>query len=150
MLLIMTTQQGSSLMKIKNSLSPAMQRYLVIGVSVYLFELLVIVAAQTLGTSAVVAVGLSFWLGLLVSFGLQKIITFGDKRLHHKVLIPQLIAFGLLVLFNFGFTVLVTGLLSPPLPAVLTRTVALGITTIWNFYLYKTRIFKTADEPAVY
>jgi putative flippase GtrA len=123
------------------------QRYLFIGVSVYALELVIIVIAQRLGASAVVAVGLSFWLGLIVSFVLQKLVTFGDKRLHHRVLLPQVMAFSLLVLFNFGFTILVTKLLSPTIPAVLTRTLALGITTIWNFYLYKTRIFKTDGEP---
>jgi putative flippase GtrA len=117
------------------------QRYLVIGVSVYLFELLVIVAAQALGANSVLAVGISFWLGLLASFGLQKVITFGDKRTHYRVLLPQLAAFSLLVLFNFGFTLLFTKLLEDTLPAVWCRTLALGITTIWNFYLYKTRIF---------
>jgi putative flippase GtrA len=124
-----------------------MRRYLVIGVSVYLFELLIIVVAQWLGANNVMAVGLSFWLGLIVSFTLQKIVTFEDKRTHHKVLIPQLVAFSLLVLFNFGFTLLVTQLFIDILPAVAARTIALGITTIWNFYLYKTRIFKTNDSP---
>jgi putative flippase GtrA len=123
-------------------------RYLIIGVSVYIFELVVIFAAQALGASAILAVGLSFWLGLLVSFFLQKLVTFGDRRMHHRILIPQLIAVALLVLFNFGFTLAVTKLLQNVLPAVATRTLALGITTIWNFYLYKTRIFKT-DAPVV-
>lgn len=123
-------------------LSPELKRYLVIGISVYIFELVVIVVAQSAGASAVEAVGLSFWLGLIVSFLLQKLVTFGDKRMHHKVLIPQVIAFSLLVVFNFGFTVLVTKLLASFVPAVATRTLALGITTLWNFYLYKTRIFK--------
>ncbi len=123
------------------------RRYLIIGGSVYLLELLVIVIAQALGASAALAVGLSFWLGLLVSFGLQKFVTFGDKRRRRQVLLPQVIAFSLLVLFNFGFTLLVTSWLSPPIPAVITRTLALGITTIWNFYLYKTRIFKTSTNP---
>ncbi|MDB5170661.1 MAG: hypothetical protein JWO35_355, partial [Candidatus Saccharibacteria bacterium] len=58
---------------------------------------------------------------------------------------PQIVAFSLLVLFNFSFTVFVTSLLEDTLPAVATRTLALGITTIWNFYLYRTRIFKTGD-----
>ena len=123
------------------------RRYLVIGGSVYLLELVVIVVAQGLGTSAVVAVGLSFWTGLVVSFGLQKIVTFGDKRLHHRVLLPQIIAYSLLVLFNFGFTIVVTKLLISVIPAVATRTLALAITTLWNFYLYRTRIFKTDDNP---
>jgi putative flippase GtrA len=118
-------------------------RYIIIGVSVYLFEMLVIVVAQQLGASAVLAVGLSFWLGLIVSFTLQKIVTFHDHELHHRVLIPQILAFSVLVLFNFGFTLLVTKLLSPPVPAVIARTIALAITAIWNFYLYKRHIFRT-------
>ncbi|HYH36439.1 MAG TPA: PIG-L family deacetylase [Candidatus Saccharimonadales bacterium] len=124
------------------------RRYLVIGISVYAFELLVIVAAEALGAGSVGAVALAFWLGLLVSFGLQKIVAFGDKRLRYKVLIPQLAAFSLLVLFNFGFTVMLTKLLDDYLPAVWCRTIALGLTTIWNFYLYKTRIFNWKGKPA--
>lgn len=125
-----------------NWLSPALKRYLVVGVAVYVFELTVIVVAETLGASGVQAVGLSFWLGLLLSFGLQKVVTFGDRRLHHRIVLPQLVAYSLLVLFNFSFTVAFTALLTPALPAVICRTGTLGITTLWNFYLYKTRIFK--------
>lgn len=123
-------------------------RYLVIGGLVYLFELIVIVAAQWLGAGALVAVALSFWLGLTLSFILTKFVTFGDKRTHHKILIPQIVAVGLLVLFNFGFTLLVTRLLEDIVPPTISRTIALAITTLWNFYLYKTRIFKT-DEPVI-
>src|ERR1700685_3036358 len=88
------------------------QRYLVIGVGVYAFELLAIVIAQALGASSIVAVGISFWIGLIISFSLQKTIAFRDNRLHHRVLIPQIVAFSGLVLFNFGFTLLLTKLLS--------------------------------------
>lgn len=122
-------------------------RYLIIGGSVYLIELALIFIAQAAGSSAIVAVGLSFWIGLLISFALQKLITFSDKRMHHKVLVPQVLAFSLLVIFNFGFTVLVTKLLADTIPAVICRTLALGVTTIWNFYLYKTRIFKSGQVP---
>lgn len=121
-------------------------RYLIVGGSVYAFELAVIVVAQWWGATAVWAVAISFCLGTAVSFLLQKLVTFGDKRMHHRIVIPQLIATVLLVLFNLGFTVLVTKLLSPPVPAVVTRTLALLVTTLWNFYLYRTRIFKNATE----
>jgi putative flippase GtrA len=121
-------------------------RYLIIGVSVYIFELAVIFVAQWMGAGPVLAVGLSFWLGLIVSFILTKFVTFGDKRMHHRIIIPQLIAVTLLVLFNFGFTLLITKLLAHVLPPYLTRTLALGITTIWNFYLYRTRIFKSPGD----
>ena len=117
-------------------------RYVVVGGCTYAFELAVIVLAQHEGVSAVWSVALSFWLGLLVSFVLQKLITFGDRRTHHRVVLPQLGAFSALVMFNFGFTVLMTKLLQHVMPIVAVRTLALGITTIWNFYLYKTRIFR--------
>jgi putative flippase GtrA len=121
-------------------------RYLVIGGTVYVFELAVIVLAQAYGATPTWAVAISFCLGTAVSFFMQKLITFGDTRMHHRVLIPQLVATTLLILWNLGFSVLVTKLLQHHLPAVATRTIALLITTIWNFYLYKTRIFKNADE----
>lgn len=137
------------LAKIQALLARPGYRYLLVGGSVYVFELLVIVVAQWLGASAVWAVAISFCLGTLVSFLLQKLVTFGDKRMHHRILVPQLIATILLVLWNLGFSVLVTKLLQNHLPAVATRTLALLVTTIWNFYLYKTRIFKTGNLPIV-
>ena len=123
-------------------------RYLIIGGSVYLFELLVIVIAQRHGYSAYLAITLSFWLGLILSFILQKVVTFQDKRLHRKVLIKQIISYMILIVFNYGFTLLVTKLLVAHLSLVIIRTIALAMTTVWNYYLYKTRIFKT-DEPLV-
>ncbi len=116
-------------------------QYLLVGGGVYLLEVLIIITAQRLGVSGVLAVGMAFWIGLVVSFGLQKLVTFGDKRLHHTIVLRQITLVALLVLFNFGFTVLVTELLIGLVPAVICRTMALGITTVWNFYLYKTRIF---------
>ncbi len=121
-------------------------RYLIVGGSVYLFELAVIVDVQSLGASAVWAVAVAYCLGTTLSFFMQKLVTFGDKRMHHKVLIPQMIATALLIVWNLAFSVVVTKLLQHHLPAVVTRTIALAITTIWNFYLYKTRIFKTGAE----
>lgn len=122
-------------------LNSAKGRYLIVGGTVYVLELIVIVVASHVGAKPVLAVALSFWIGLCVSFVLQKVFTFGDRRTHHKILIPQLVAVSLLVLWNFGFTILVTRLLTSLNPTI-TRTIALLITTIWNFYLYQTRIFK--------
>jgi putative flippase GtrA len=109
-----------------NRLSELMKRpgvrYIMVGGSVYVLELIVILVALRLGATAVEAVALSFLIGLIVSFLLQKLFTFGDKRMHHKIIVPQMIAVTLLVLFNLGFTVLVTKLLQNALPAVVTRT----------------------------
>lgn len=138
---------SSQLNRIRKFLATPFGRYLVIGGGVYLFELFVIFTAQKLGASPLLAVGLGFWSGLVVSFVLTKFVTFRDKRTHHKILISQILAVGLLVVFNFSFTLLVTHLLIGIVPAAVSRTLALGITTLWNFYLYKTRIFQT-DAPA--
>ncbi len=127
--------------RLKELLKNPTARYLIVGGSVYVLELVIIVVALRLGATPVQAVTLSFLIGLVVSFMLQKLFTFGDIRMHHKVVIPQVIAVVLLVLFNLAFTLVVTELLQHVLSAVATRTLALGITTIWNFYLYKTRIF---------
>ncbi len=119
-------------------------RYIVVGGSVYVFELLVIFVALRMGASSLLAVGLSFWLGLMASFALQKFFTFGDKRMRRTILLSQIITVTALVLFNFGFTLLVTHVTSSFMPAFVSRTLALGVTTLWNFYLYKTRIFKVS------
>lgn len=127
----------------------AFMRYLVVGGSVYVFEMAVIVIAEWLGATAVWSVTISYALGTLLAFILQKFVTFGDKRVHHRILIPQLLATCALVAWNLLFTVMLTKLFENVLPTVITRTVAIGITTLWNFYIYKTSIFK-GEENLVY
>lgn len=126
---------------------PETRNYLIIGIIVYGIEVLTIYVAEFLGAGAIVSVATSFWIGLLFSFFLQKVITFGDHRFGKKVLPKQFFLTVILVVFNFFFTLLVTKLLDRDMSAIFTRTIALGITTIWNFYLYKTRIFK--NEPLI-
>jgi putative flippase GtrA len=135
--------------KLKAALHDPFGRYLIIGFSVYVFELVVIYTAQRAGANPVLAVGLSFWLGLMVSFALQKLVTFRDRRMHHRIVLTQLLAVTGLVIFNFGFTLLVAQALRHLVPAPVSRTIALGVTTIWNFYLYKTRIFTSSDDPII-
>lgn len=106
-----------------------------------MLEIIIIVLATRAGISDVIAVAISFWVGLAVSFLLQKFVTFGDARTQRRVLSAQVAAVLVLVLWNFSFTIVLTKLLLPIAPTI-TRTLALLITTLWNYYLYKTRIFK--------
>lgn len=135
--------------KLRSMLSTTTGRYITVGGLVYLLELVVIWLSETLGASSLVAVGVSFWIGLVASFLLQKLFTFGDKRTQRKVLLSQIIAVSLLVMFNFGFTLLITKLFASTLTTFGARTVALAITVIWNFYLYKTHIFRVGKEPII-
>lgn len=111
----------------------------------YVLELIVIVLAEKAGAGPVVAVGIAFWLGLITSFLLQKFVSFRDRRTQSKVLVSQIVATTALVLFNFSFTISVVAVFDTVLPAVVIRTLALGLTTLWNYYLYKTRIFNSAS-----
>lgn len=130
--------------------SKTLKRYILIGLTVYAFELLVLIVADWQGASPLLAVSLSFWLGLIVSFLLQKLVTFKDKRMHKKIVVVQFLAACVLVLWNYLFTLAVTSLLKNVLPPAVTRTLALGTTTIWNFYIYKTRVFKNSHtDPLV-
>lgn len=124
-------------------------RYLAVGGSVYLLELFIITLAQKAGWAPFWVVTTSFWIGLITSFILQKIVTFQDRRMHRQVVFAQIIAIGLLVLLNYSFTVAATSLLAAFLPVAVIRTIVLAITTIWNYYLYKTRIFNT-DRETIY
>lgn len=126
-------------------------RYLFVGGTVYVLEMAIIVLATRRGESGTVAVTFAYVIGLVVSFFLQKIVTFGDKRMHHRIVFAQAAVVTVLVLWNWLFTLMVTRFLAGILPATMTRTLALLITTIWNFYLYKTRIFRVSKpkKPAI-
>ena len=137
------------ILKVQKFLSTPFGRYLIIGGSVYIFELAVIFTIKQLGASDVLAVGVSFWSGLVISFLLQKVFTFEDKRAQFHIVIRQVAAVSILVLINFSFTLMVAKLLEHTVPAIISRTIALAITTMWNFYIYKTRIFRN-DTPLLF
>lgn len=132
--------------KIKKYSQNTLHRYLVIGGSVYLLEMIIILTSQKLGASPVTAVGVGFWVGLVVSFLLTKFVTFSDNRKNTKVVLSQAVAYGALVLFNFLFALLVAKIFVNILPAVASRTISLIITTIWNYFLYKRHIFTKYTE----
>ena len=120
------------------------RRYIAVGLVVYAVELLCIYVYRQFSQNTTAAVAVSFWVGFVLSFLLQKFVAFQDNRTQKGLIGTQFTAYFLLVVFNFGFTILITRALDSVAPIYLTRTFALGITTIWNFYLYKTRIFAKA------
>jgi putative flippase GtrA len=127
------------------ALSAETRRYLVIGVSVYGYEVAIILLLQWLRFSGVFAVSVSFWSGLFVSFLLQKIVTFRDHRRHHAIIIRQILVYSLLIVWNYCFTIAFTRIFENYIPPTVCRTIALGISTLWNFYLYKTKIFNVSE-----
>lgn len=127
---------------LKSLLRTKIFRYVLIGGSAYVIEIATILAAQRLGANSVAAVALSFWIGFVYTFILQKFFTFDDNRTGGKIIASQASMVAALVILNFVFTISVTVVLQHWLPAMVIRTVAVALTTVWNFYLYKTRVFK--------
>lgn len=112
-------------------------RYVLAGVLAYAVELLSILGmSHFLHFSAELATACGFWIGLPTSFLLQKIFAFKDYEKGIKTISKQLGAYALLVAFNYAFTLVVVALL-PESWLIFSRTLALVITTLWNFAFYR-------------
>jgi putative flippase GtrA len=117
-------------------------RYLFVGGFSYVIEIAVLYSANhILQLSAAVSVTISFWVGFIVAYILQKIVAFQNKEKSRKAVTKQLIGYGLLVLWNYGFTLIVVELFHTSVSVIVLRTIVIAITTIWNYVLYK-KLFK--------
>lgn len=122
-------------------------RYVFVGGTSYAIELallLSLVHVFQLGTGLAVSIG--FWAGLVISFLLQKFFAFGDKDTKIQRLTIQSFAYALLVIVNYSFTLLFVHILAPIIGLFIARTLALIITTGWNYIVYKKLIF--TKEPS--
>ena len=117
-------------------------RYIIVGGTSYAIELSVLLLlVHVLHFNTTLAVSIGFWLGLVVSFLLQKFLAFKNTDTRAKRLTIQTVYYALLVLFNYGFTLLFVHLLEPFIDLSIARTLALIITTAWNYIIYKKVIF---------
>lgn len=117
-------------------------RYLFVGGSSYVIELSVLLGLVSFASLSVsAATAIAYWIGLLMAFGLQKIVAFQDYRRELRWLTRQGLLFGLLTLWNWFFTVLFVNLW-PDDMVVWSRSLALVIMSGWNFIIYKKIIFK--------
>jgi len=113
-------------------------RYLFVGGFSFVIEIAILyVLNNVLHLSATVSVAISFWVGFIVAYLLQKIVTFQNKEKTKRAIAKQLVGYTLLVLWNYGFTLLVVHLFQERLPVELLRTIVIAITTVWNYGLYK-------------
>lgn len=110
------------------------------GVS-YAIELsILLILHKTIGYSVEIATALAFWTGLLSSFILQKLLAFGDYEKTIRTISRQVGRYSLLVGFNYLFTLSFVALF-PSKFIIITRTIALVLTTLWNYVIYKNFIF---------
>jgi putative flippase GtrA len=124
-------------------------KYIIVGLCSYLIEIATLYSLKhLLGFSAVASVAISFWIGFIVAFTMQKLITFKGPN-QTKTVVHQLILYILLVIFNYLFTILITVLLKNLLNVIVIRTFAIIVITSWNFIIYNKYIFnsKTKNDP---
>lgn len=116
-------------------------RYVIAGGLSYAIELfLIILLARSFGLSDSTSVAIAFWFGLTIAFVLQKLFAFKDKAA--KFATSQAALYTVLVMFNYLFTVSLVFMLSNLMDVAISRTIALLITTVWNYFIYKKVIFK--------
>ena len=116
--------------------------YIIVGGTSYAIELSVLLLlVHVLHFNTTLAVSIGFWLGLVISFLLQKFLAFKNTDTRARRLTIQTVYYALLVLFNYGFTLLFVHLLEPFIDLSIARTLALIITTAWNYVIYKKVIF---------
>lgn len=116
-------------------------RYLFVGGTSYVFELSSLLLIFHFSGSRTLAAAISFWIGFLLAFVLQKIVAFKDYNKETKVLTRQSTYYILLNCWNYLFTVGFVSLF-PDKHLVVSRTVALVMMSAWNFVIYKKFIFK--------
>lgn len=113
-----------------------------VGGTSYLIELLCIYIIRFFTHNDLLAIGISFWVGLVVSFLMQKLIAFKNNVSKGRQIAKQSITYGLLVCINYTFTLWFSWLFSPIVGVLVARTAALAATTTWNYFVYKHIIFK--------
>ncbi|HEY8992728.1 MAG TPA: GtrA family protein [Candidatus Microsaccharimonas sp.] len=121
-------------------------RYLFVGGFSYVIEIATLYSFnQLLHVSATISVTISFWVGFIIAYTLQKLITFQNKEKSRKALTKQLIGYSLLVLWNYAFTLLVVELFHASVSVIILRTIVIAITTVWNYFLYK-KLFRVTEQ----
>lgn len=118
-------------------------RYIVVGACAYTAEMSSLYGLINVANfTPLTAVAVSFWIGFIVAFTLQKLITFKNYENKPRALVRQLVLYGVLVIWNYGFTLVLIALLTPMLSAFVARTGAIVIIASWNFVIYR-HIFKS-------
>ena len=113
-------------------------RYLLVGGLSYLIEMGCLVGLRNgLGLGATLSVAISFWIGFVVAYILQKFIAFQNHDRSKQVIAKQLVGYSLLVGWNYIFTLVVVGVFEQYASVFLLRTIIIIITTLWNYAIYR-------------
>ena len=128
--------------RLSKRLNNSHTKYIISGISAFLAEYVTFIGLYYLiHKNLIVINALSFIIGLTVSFTLNKKWVFhGDHVTRSEV---QLISYFLLACLNLLVsTLLISLLLSLGIYEYMSKFIAIIFIAIWNFYIFKTIIFK--------
>jgi len=121
-------------------------RYLVVGSIAYLVEMgTLYLLVHEVKISPVKSVAISFWVGLVVAFILQKWVAFENHIRQATALVNQLVIYGILVAWNYIFTLLAVKLFVHSASVYVIRTFAILVITSWNYVVYRA-LFRDTQE----
>lgn len=120
-------------------------RYLFVGGSTFVIDLsLLVLLHGSLNMDLVVATSIAYWASILYNFTFNRWWTFSaseNKKLHR-----HLLAYILLLGFNYVFTVAFVKLSSMVINYALAKTLAVMIQVAWTYPTYKYVIFKKNED----
>jgi putative flippase GtrA len=123
-------------------------RYLFVGGTSYAFELSALLLVHHLTGSRSLATAISFWVGFLIAFVLQKLVAFQEYSKEIKALTKQGVLYGVLNLWNYIFTIAFVSFF-PDKYLILSRTVALVLMASWNYVIYRKIIFRESVKDPI-
>lgn len=127
---------------INKIISNQIARYIFVGGFSYLVEMGSLFELHNgLKLNATLSVAVSFWIGFIVAYLLQKFVAFKNNDRSRSTVTKQLFGYGLLVGWNYLFTLAVVNLLAQFVSVFILRTLVILLTTTWNYVAYK-RLFK--------
>jgi putative flippase GtrA len=129
--------------KITGLMEHRVVRYFLVGGSAYVIEIgCLVILHKVLGLSPVSSVAISFWIGFITAFTLQKLVTFKDFSRDKRAITRQIAGYSVLVAFNYAFTLMAVTILSDRFSVFIIRTAIIIIVTSWNFVIYR-RLFNS-------
>lgn len=121
-------------------------RYIIAGFAAYLIEMgALFVLRSVFGLDPVAAVAISFWVGFVAAFVLQKFLAFRQHDARPRVIVRQVVIYSALVAWNYVFTLLVAHFFANVASIFVLRSVVILVVTSWNFAVYRF-VFKGQGE----
>ena len=120
-------------------------RYLFVGGTTFIldFGTLVVLHGKA-HISLPIATSIAYWLSVMYNFSLNRGWTFdvSEKSSLHK----HALAYGLLLAFNYLFTVIFVSTLSHHINYAQAKVMAVFFQMLWNFFVYKNFIFVKTEH----